>query len=129
MDEVTVLVVDDSPSVRETLAYLLAREGFDVHTAVNGRDGYEAILRLRPVAVLLDAMMPDIDGFDVCRQVKAQPDLEHITIIMLTAMGQKADEIRAREAGVDAFLTKPPDIARTIALIREACGQAAGAMQ
>ncbi len=128
MDGVTVLVVDDSPSVRETIVYLLSREGFDVHAAVNGQEGYEAIVRLRPTAVLLDAMMPDIDGFEVCRKVRNDPDLEGTTIIMLTAMGQKADEIRAKEAGVDAFLTKPPDIAKTIALIREACMTADGAI-
>jgi len=122
MSEPVVLIIDDSPSIRETLGFLLRRENYEVHSAVDGTEGLEAIRELRPDAVLLDAMMPGLDGFEVCRRVKQDAALASTHIIMLTAMGQSIDENRAREAGVDCFLTKPPDIRQTLNALRDACG-------
>lgn len=114
-----VLVVDDSPSIRETISFILEMEGFEVASAVNGREGLERIRELRPRAVLLDAMMPELDGFEVCRTVKQDPELAATVIIMLTAMGQRVDEERAHEAGVDFFLTKPFDHEEALELLND----------
>jgi len=121
LPEPVVLIIDDSPSIRETLGFLLRREGYDIHTAINGKEGLESIQEFHPDAILLDAMMPEIDGFELCRRIREDPSLRDVTIIMLTAMGQSADKSRALEAGADIFLTKPPDIQRTLEVLRDAC--------
>ena len=113
----TVVVVDDSPSIRETISFILEMEGYDVRSAVNGAEGLALIRDVRPKAVLLDAMMPEMDGFEVCRQVRQDPELSDLVVIMLTAMGQKVDEERAREAGVDHFLTKTFDHEEALSLL------------
>lgn len=115
----TVVLVDDSPSVRATVSFVLEREGFEVHTAVNGREALGVIGAVRPRAVLLDAMMPEIDGFEVCRRLRANPELADTLVIMVTAMGQRIDEENARDAGVDHFLTKPFDLDRVLELLEE----------
>ena len=113
----TVVVVDDSPSIRETISFILEMEGYQVRSAVNGAEGLELLRDVRPKAVLLDAMMPEMDGFEVCRRVRQDPELSDLVVIMLTAMGQKVDEDRAREAGVDHFLTKPFDHEEALSLL------------
>ena len=112
-----VVVVDDSPSVRETIAYILRAEGYVVHTAADGAEGLEVIRGVRPRAVLLDAMMPDVDGFEVCRRLRASPETSSTFVVMLTAMGQRLDEERARGAGVDRFMTKPFDDEEVLGLL------------
>ncbi len=120
MSERLVLLVDDEPSIRETVRFILEMEGYRVETAADGRQALEAIRRLRPRAVLLDAMMPELSGFDVCREVKGDPDLRDTVIIMLTAMGQRSDEERARRAGADHYVTKPFDEEEVLRLLEAA---------
>lgn len=115
-----VVVVDDSPSVRETIAFILQSEGFDVRTAANGEEGLALSTELRPKVVLTDAMMPKIDGFELCRRLKDDPELAGICVIMLTSMGQQIDHERAREVGVDHFVTKPFDEDEVLALLEAA---------
>lgn len=115
-----VLLVDDEPNIRETISFILEMEGFVVRTAVNGREGLAKIRELRPRVVLLDAMMPEMDGFEVCRRVREDADLSSTTIIMLTAMGQKADRERAQAVGVDHYLTKPFDDEEVLGLLEAA---------
>ncbi len=117
-----VLVVDDRPTNVLLLETKLSNEYYNVITA---RDGYEAITKAResnPDLILLDVMMPGIDGFEVCRRLKADADLAHIPVVMVTALSSKSDRLRGLEAGADDFLTKPfNDIiffARTKSLIR-----------
>jgi CheY-like chemotaxis protein len=107
--EPLILLVDDEPSIRETVSFILEMEGYRVVTAENGEDALEQIRRLLPPVVLLDAMMPRRDGFDVCRTVKSDPKLAPTKIVMLTALGQKADQERAMAAGADFYVTKPFD--------------------
>jgi CheY-like chemotaxis protein len=113
-----VLVVDDEPSIRETIGFILEMEGFRVATAEDGERGLEAIRRLRPPVVLLDAMMPKRDGYDVCRTVKDDPELAAVHVVMLTAMGQKRDRERGLAAGADHFVSKPFDEAELLSLLR-----------
>lgn len=119
-EEKTVVVIDDSPTVRETIAFILKAEGYDVRTATNGREGVDLIRSLRPRVVMVDGMMPEMDGFEVARQVRADPGLAGITIIMLTAMGEGIDRQRASDAGVDHFLTKPFDSEEAFGLLEQA---------
>ncbi len=113
-----VLIVDDEPSIRETVGFILEMEGFRVATAEDGEQGLEAIRRLRPPVVLLDAMMPKRDGYDVCRTVKDDPGLAAVRVVMLTAMGQQRDRERGLAAGADHFVTKPFDETELLALLR-----------
>ena len=124
MDEPLVLVVDDEPHIRETISFILEMEGFRVETAGDGEAALEAVTRLRPRVVLLDAMMPRRDGFDVCRTIRSTPGLEGVRVIVLTALGQRADRERALAAGADHYVSKPFDEQALLALLRELTGQA-----
>ena len=102
-----VLVVDDILANVRLLEAKLAAEYFDVVTAMNGVDALEAVSRTKPDIVLLDVMMPGLDGIEVCRRIKANPATQHIPVIMVTALDQPEDRVRGLEAGADDFLTKP----------------------
>ena len=123
MAEPLVLVVDDEPNILETISFVLEMEGFRVATAEDGEEALAQIAALRPPVVVLDAMMPRRDGFDVCRTIKADPVLAGVHVVMLTAMGQKADRERALAAGADHFMTKPFDEEELLALLRRLTGQ------
>ncbi|MCH2548054.1 MAG: PleD family two-component system response regulator [Alphaproteobacteria bacterium] len=117
-----ILVVDDRPTNVLLLETKLSNEYYDVVTA---RDGFEAIQKTKernPDLILLDVMMPGIDGFEVCRRLKSDPEVAHIPVVMVTALSSKSDRLRGLEVGADDFLTKPfNDIvffARTKSLIR-----------
>ncbi|HNX51367.1 MAG TPA: response regulator, partial [Thermoanaerobaculaceae bacterium] len=100
-----------------TLSFMLEMEGFAVAEAEDGRQGLEMAQRLRPPVMLLDAMLPLLDGFSVCRQLKGEPTTASTRIIMLTALGQRADRERAMEAGADHYLSKPFDEDELLALL------------
>ena len=102
-----VLVVDDILANVRLLEAKLAAEYFEVITAMNGVDALESIQRTKPDIVLLDVMMPGIDGIEVCRRIKANVHTQHIPVIMVTALDQPEDRVRGLEAGADDFLTKP----------------------
>ena len=102
-----VLVVDDILANVRLLEAKLAAEYFDVVTALNGADALEAVNRMKPDIVLLDVMMPGLDGIEVCRRIKSNPATQHIPVIMVTALDQPEDRVRGLEAGADDFLTKP----------------------
>jgi DNA-binding response OmpR family regulator len=120
-----ILIADDEPNIRETLAFILEMEGFDVTAVSDGAQALEAIRRLRPPVVLLDAMMPRMDGFAVCRGIRAVPELSGVTIVMLSALGQKTDRARALAAGADHYVTKPYDEDELLALLRRLTGAGA----
>ena len=122
MAEPLILLVDDEPSIRETVSFILEMEGYRVVTAGDGEEALEQIRRLQPPVVLLDAMMPRRDGFDVCRTVKSDPKLGAIKIVMLTALGQKTDQERAMAAGADFYMTKPFDEEDLLALLGRLTG-------
>ncbi len=102
-----VLVVDDILANVRLLEAKLAAEYFDVMTAMNGVDALEAVNHSKPDIVLLDVMMPGLDGIEVCRRIKTNPATQHIPVIMVTALDQPEDRVRGLEAGADDFLTKP----------------------
>ncbi len=102
-----VLVVDDIVANVRLLEAKLTAEYFEVVTAMNGLDALEAVQRTKPDIILLDVMMPGIDGIEVCIRLKANPTTRHIPIIMVTALDQPEDRLRGLNAGADDFLTKP----------------------
>jgi two-component system cell cycle response regulator len=102
-----ILVVDDIPANVKLLEARLSAEYFDVATAYNGVEALALCERAECDIVLLDVMMPDMDGFEVCRRLKSNPATHHIPVVMVTALDQPSDRVRGLEAGADDFLTKP----------------------
>jgi two-component system cell cycle response regulator len=104
-----ILVVDDVEANVRVLAAKLAAEYYDVITATRGAVAIEMARRQNPDIILLDVMMPDLDGFEVCRRLKADQDTRHIPIVMLTALDQREDRLKGLEVGAEDFLSKPID--------------------
>lgn len=102
-----ILVADDEPYLVRSLTFVLNKEGYDTSVARDGEEALERIREAKPDLMFLDIMMPKKDGYQVCQEVKSDPDLKDIYIIMLTAKGQQADRERALSAGADEFITKP----------------------
>ncbi len=102
-----ILVVDDIIANVRLLEAKLSAEYFDVMTAMNGLDALEAVQKSKPDIVLLDVMMPGIDGIEVCKRIKSDPATQHIPVVIVTALDQPEDRVRGLEAGADDFLTKP----------------------
>jgi two-component system, cell cycle response regulator len=113
-----VLVVDDMPANVKLLEARLSAEYFDVTTTMRGREALAICARGECDIVLLDVMMPDMDGFEVCRQLKGNPLTHHIPVVMVTALDQPSDRVRGLEAGADDFLTKPVSEIALIARVR-----------
>ena len=117
-----ILVVDDLPSNLRLLEARLSAEYFDVVTATNGAEALASCERAECDLVLLDVMMPEMDGLEVCRRLKANPATQHIPVVMVTALDQATDRLAGLEAGADDFLTKPGSdlvlIARVRSLVR-----------
>ena len=114
-----VVLVDDEPNIRETVAFILDAEGVRVDTAGDGVAGLETVRRVRPKVVLLDVMMPGMDGHAVCRAIREDPNLAGVFVLVLTAKGQKSDERKALEVGADLYLSKPFDDELVLEVIRD----------
>jgi two-component system cell cycle response regulator len=113
-----VLVVDDVPANVRLLEARLSAEYFDVLTATSGTEALASCERAECDIVLLDIMMPDLDGFEVCRQLKRNPSTHHIPVVIVTALDHPSDRVRGLEAGADDFLTKPVSDIALIARVR-----------
>src|ERR1700731_4079844 len=113
-----ILVVDDVPTNLKLLEVRLSAEYFEVILASNGAQALEICERGQCDIVLLDVMMPGMDGFEVARRIKSNPATHHIPVVMVTALDQPADRVRGLDAGADDFLTKPIDEVALIARVR-----------
>lgn len=111
----TVLVVEDEKTLLETLAYNLQRQGYDVFTASNGIEALEKARQEAPDLVVLDVMLPGIDGFEVCRILRQEM---HMPILMLTARDEEVDKIVGLEVGADDYMTKPFSMRELIARVK-----------
>ena len=124
----TVLVIEDEENLRETIRHNLEREGFDARTAADGEAGLEAALSVRPDVVVLDLMLPQLDGLEVCRALRRR---SNVPILMLTAKGEEIDKVVGLELGADDYVTKPVGMrelmARVRALLRRPHEASAGA--
>ncbi len=122
MAKETVLVVEDEPDIAELIRYNLEREGYQVVVTATGEAGLDAARRKRPDIILLDLMLPGVDGLDVCRRLKLDTHTSTIPIVMVTARGEETDVVAGLELGADDYVTKPfsPRVlsARTRAVLR-----------
>jgi len=102
-----VLAVDDEPTILRLIEFVLDRHGYDVRTATDGENALAVAAQFRPHLMILDIMMPRKDGFAVAEEIRANPDLAHTPIIVLSAKAQDTDLAQGEAVGVDAYLTKP----------------------
>ncbi|MCI0395224.1 MAG: response regulator [Chloroflexi bacterium] len=114
----TVLIVDDQPMMRETIAMMLAKQAYRLEFAENGEEALKKAAQLIPDLVLLDIMMPGMDGFEVCRRLRAHPILAHVPIIMVTALTDRDYWLQGIDAGADDFVFKPFDTAELRTRVR-----------
>ncbi|MES9976365.1 response regulator transcription factor [Candidatus Thiodiazotropha sp. LNASS1] len=103
----TILIVDDEPNIVLSVEYLMKREGYQVMTASDGQVAIEMIADTRPDLLILDVMMPRKNGFEVCREIRADPALSGLPILMLSAKGREAEIKKGISLGADAYITKP----------------------
>jgi len=102
-----ILVVDDEQDILELIRHSLNKEGFEVHIAVNGQQAIDKAKQILPDLILMDVMMPVMDGMEACRQLKEDPTTNHISIIFLTARSEEFAELAGFEAGADDYVSKP----------------------
>ena len=102
-----VLLAEDEPNIVETLTFLLERAGFDVASEMNGQAALDAALADPPDVMILDVMLPGLDGFEILRRLRADARVQALPVLMLTAKGQREDREKALECGADLFMTKP----------------------
>jgi DNA-binding response OmpR family regulator len=107
MDQKKILIADDNENIREALTYLLEDEGYTLALAKDGAEALRKVKEFRPDILFLDIMMPDINGYDVCRTIKTDPSLKNTYIIMLTAKGQVTEQEQGKEVGADEYIVKP----------------------
>lgn len=102
-----VLLVEDEPNIVEAMGFILSRDGWSVATHANGETALEEIRRVAPDVLVLDVMLPGRSGYDILRDLRAEPALAALPVLMLTARGQEKDRALAEELGVTGFMTKP----------------------
>lgn len=109
---IKILVVDDESSIQAALAYALRREGYEVETAADGREALEKVETFLPAVMVLDVMMPHVNGYDVCRKLDGQP---RPAILLLTVKDNIVDKVLGLELGADDYMTKPFDMRELLA--------------
>jgi two-component system, cell cycle response regulator DivK len=112
-----ILIIDDNPQNLKLARLILANQGYDVRTAVDAEQALETLGSFRPRLILMDLQLPDMDGLALTRKLKGDPLRREIPIVALTAYAMKGDEEKAREAGCDAYVTKPIDTAALRTLV------------
>ena len=113
-----VLVVEDEPAQREVLAFNLDAEGYDVVQAANGEEALIMVDEVMPDIIVLDWMMPNLSGIEVCRRLKMRPETRGISIIMLSAKSEEVDRVRGLETGADDYVIKPYSIVELMARVK-----------
>lgn len=113
-----VLIVDDETNIVISLEFLMEQAGYELRIAHNGREALEQVAVFGPDLVLLDVMMPQVNGFDVCRRIRENPDWQAIKIIMLTAKGREVEMAKGLALGADAYITKPFSTKELLAQVR-----------
>lgn len=102
-----ILLIDDEPDILDIIGYNLEKEGYEVETANNGKEGLEKAVQFLPDLILLDVMMPDMDGVETCIKIRETPLLENVIIAFLTARGEDYSQIAGFDSGADDYITKP----------------------
>lgn len=102
-----ILIVDDEPNIVLALELLMKKEGFEVLTVDDGQKAFEAVSKFQPDLIILDIMMPKMDGYEVCQRIRADALLKDVLIIMLTAKGREVEKEKGLALGADYYVTKP----------------------
>jgi DNA-binding response OmpR family regulator len=114
-----VLIVDDEPSIIVALQFLMEQNGYETLVAFSGEEAMETVVRDHPDLILLDIMLPVVDGFEVCQRVRENPDWKDIRIVLLTALGSEAHVTKGLDLGADAYVTKPFSNADLVVKVKE----------
>ena len=117
-----VLIVDDEPNIVISLEFLMNREGFEVSVARDGEEALRKVEESTPDVMLLDVMMPKKTGYEVCQQIRANPSLSGVKIVMLTAKGRDTEVAKGLDLGADAYMTKPFSTKDLVAQVRALLG-------
>jgi two-component system alkaline phosphatase synthesis response regulator PhoP len=104
-----ILIVEDDPSVLRATSYILEKEGYEVISAQNGLEGLKMAKDSNPDLLLLDVMLPGIDGFEICHSLRGEPKTADLPILMFSAKGQESDKATGLKVGADEYITKPVD--------------------
>jgi DNA-binding response OmpR family regulator len=113
-----ILVVDDDPYIQRSLSFVLKKEKFEVEVATNGEEALNKAMELRPKIIILDLMMPKLNGFAACRAIKSNQGTKSSYVIILTAKGQEVDKEMGLKEGADEFMTKPFSPKEIVAKVR-----------
>ena len=117
-----VLLAEDEANIAESITFLLERAGFEVTVESNGRKALDFVLTETPDVLVLDVMLPGLDGYEILRNLRADPRSETLPVLMLTAKGQREDREMALKCGADLFITKPFSNAEIVAAVRSLAG-------
>ena len=117
-----VLLIEDEPNIAEAIRFILGRDGLQVFVQADGREGLAAVASVQPDLVILDLMLPGLDGMAVLAHLRGDPVTKDLPVMMLTAKGQGRDREAATRAGVSAFMTKPFSNAEMVAAVRTLLG-------
>jgi DNA-binding response OmpR family regulator len=114
-----VLIVDDEPGIIVALQFLMEQNGYATMVAFSGEEAMEAVAKHHPDLMLLDIMLPVVDGFEVCQRVRENPNWNNIRIVLVTALGNEANVTKGLDLGADAYVTKPFSNADLVAKVKE----------
>jgi len=118
-----ILIADDEANIVASLEFLMRQKGYEVRTVGNGADALKAVAEFAPDLMLLDVMMPQMSGYDVCQKVRADPQGQKVRIVMLSAKGREAEVSKGLALGADAYVTKPFSTRDLIAQVAEMLGE------
>jgi DNA-binding response OmpR family regulator len=119
----SILVVDDEPSILLSLEFLMQQVGYEVRTAKNGDEALLAVGEKQPDLILLDIMMPKLDGFEVCQTIRSNPEWKDIRIVILTAKGREVDQEKGLALGADDYITKPFGTKQLVKKVKTVLGE------
>ena len=114
-----ILIADDEPNIVLALEFLMKKEGYEVQTVSDGEEALRTIEKSPPDLILLDIMMPKLDGYEVCQRIRSDPSLKDIVIIMLTAKGREVEREKGLALGADFYITKPFSTREVVQKVRE----------
>ena len=119
MEKNRILIVEDEESLLKLESILLSSKGYNVTGVMDGKSALEEVTLNKPDLVILDIMLPEMDGFEVCRRIKENPDTRHVPVVMLTAKKNSQDVAHGQQVGCDAYITKPFKSSKVLDTIQE----------
>jgi len=118
-----VLIADDEPNIVTSLEFLMEQAGMEVRVARDGQEAIDLAESFQPDLVLLDVMMPVLNGYEVCQRLKSDPKLRHVRVLILSAKGRDVEVAKGRELGADGYITKPFSTRELVSKVRALLGQ------